>query len=146
MEKKAALTILARFRDAIEAQHVTVDKLILYGSYAVGANREGSDIDVVVISKDFTGKDYWERTDILSQAIYEVFEPIEAVALTPVEWDKGESTIVDYGTLFTAEGAEWRMKSRSFTAEDAELRGGEEAMKSGTVLFACLCDPLRPLR
>jgi predicted nucleotidyltransferase len=62
----------------------------------VGANREGSDIDVVVISKDFAGKDYWERTEILSRAIYDVFEPIEAVAVTPEEWDKGESTIVDY--------------------------------------------------
>lgn len=96
MDKKAALKVLARFRNSIEMQNVKVDKLILYGSYAIGAIREGSDIDVVVISKDFAGKDYWERTDILSKAIYEVFEPIEAVALTPEEWDKGESTIVDY--------------------------------------------------
>ena len=96
MDKKAALEILSRFRNAVEAQNVKVEKLILYGSYATGANREGSDIDVVVISKDFAGKDYWARTDILSQAIYEVFEPIEAVALTPDEWDKGESTIVEY--------------------------------------------------
>jgi predicted nucleotidyltransferase len=96
MDKKAALKILARFRAAIESQHVKVDKLILYGSYASGANREGSDIDVVVISKDFAGKDYWERTEILSRAIYDVFEPIEAIALTPEEWDKGESAVVEY--------------------------------------------------
>jgi predicted nucleotidyltransferase len=96
MDKKAALEILSRFRNAVEAQNVKVEKLILFGSYATGANREGSDIDVVVISKDFAGKDYWERTDILSQAIYEVFEPIEAVALTPDEWEKKESVVVDY--------------------------------------------------
>jgi predicted nucleotidyltransferase len=96
MDKKAALKILSRFREAIESQHVKVDKLILFGSYATGANREGSDIDVVVISRDFAAKDYWERTDILSQAIYDVFEPIEAVALTPEEWEKGESPIVEY--------------------------------------------------
>jgi predicted nucleotidyltransferase len=96
MDKEAALKILARFRESIEAQHVKVDRLILYGSFATGAIREGSDIDVIVISKDFAGKDYWERTDILSRAIYEVFEPIEAVALTPEEWDKGESTVVEY--------------------------------------------------
>lgn len=96
MDKKAALEILTRFRDALESEHVKVDKIVLYGSYTIGANREGSDIDVVVISKDFAGKDYWERTEILSRAIYEVFEPIEAVALTPDEWDKGESMIVEY--------------------------------------------------
>ena len=96
MDKKAALEILSRFRKAIESQNVKVDKLILFGSYATGTNREGSDIDVVVISKDFAGKDYWDRTDILSEAIYEVFEPIEAIALTPDEWAKGESPIVEY--------------------------------------------------
>jgi predicted nucleotidyltransferase len=96
MDKKAALAILARFRHAVESQQVKVEKIILYGSYASGAIREGSDIDVVVISKDFAGKDYWERTEMLSRAIYEVFAPIEAVALTPEEWDKGESTVVEY--------------------------------------------------
>jgi hypothetical protein len=28
--------------------------------------------------------------------IYEVFQPIEAVAPTPEEWDKGESVVVEY--------------------------------------------------
>jgi predicted nucleotidyltransferase len=96
MDKATALTVLARFREAVESQQVKVDKLILFGSYAAGTNREGSDIDVVVLSSDFAGKDFWERTDVLSQAIYEVFEPIEAVGLTPEEWDKGDSAIVEY--------------------------------------------------
>ena len=64
----------------------------MYGSYAQGKAKEGSDIDVLVISDDFFGKSYWERIDILSDAIYEVFEPIEeAVALTNEEWERGES-------------------------------------------------------
>ena len=95
MDKKAALEVLSRFKKAIESRAVKVDKLILFGSYATGANREESDIDVVVISKDFANKDYWERTEILSDVIYEIFEPIEAVALTPEEWEKGELGIVE---------------------------------------------------
>ena len=54
------------------------------------------DIDVIVISDSFSGKDYWERIELLSDAIYEVFEPIEAVGLTIEEWDRGESGIVDF--------------------------------------------------
>jgi len=52
--------------------------------------------DVVVISDDFVGKDYWERIDILSESIYEIFAPIEAVAMTQEEWDRGDSFVVDF--------------------------------------------------
>lgn len=96
MDKDAVLNILSLFRKAIESKGVRIGKLVLFGSYAAGTYREGSDIDVVVISEDFRDKDYWERIDILSDAIYEVFEPIEAVAMTPEEWEKGESLIAEY--------------------------------------------------
>ena len=96
MDKKAVLDIIARFRKAVESRGIRVAKLILFGSYAAGTYREGSDIDIVVISRDFADKNYWDRIDLLSDAIYEVFEPIEAVAMTPEEWDSRESMIVDY--------------------------------------------------
>lgn len=96
MDKESALEAVSRFREALESKGIKVARLILFGSYAEGTYREGSDIDVVVISEDFSGKGYWERIDILSDAIYEVFEPIEAVAITPDEFEKGESSVVDY--------------------------------------------------
>ena len=52
------------FRKALESKGTKIsDNLILFGSYATGTYKEGSDIDVVVISGDFSGKDYWERID-----------------------------------------------------------------------------------
>jgi len=96
MDKISALNSLHNFRLALESKGIRIHKLILFGSYAQGKAKEGSDIDVLVISDDFSGKNYWERIDILADSIYEVFEPIEAVALTIEEWEKGESVIVDY--------------------------------------------------
>ena len=80
----------------MEAENVKLQKIILFGSYSSGTQHEGSDIDLVVISEDFAGKDYWERIDVLANAIVKVFQPIEAIAMTPEEWERGDSLIVDF--------------------------------------------------
>ncbi|MDQ1329660.1 MAG: uncharacterized protein QG641_2952, partial [Candidatus Poribacteria bacterium] len=66
MDKSSAIDIIRRYRKAIEARNVVVNKIVLFGSYASGNQREGSDIDVAVISDDFYDKGYWDRIDILS--------------------------------------------------------------------------------
>lgn len=96
MDKKTVTEKLTQFQKILESNGIKVSKLILYGSYAHGNAREDSDIDVVVISDDFTGKGYWERIDILSDAIYQIFEPIEAIAMTSQEWDSNQSIITDF--------------------------------------------------
>ncbi len=73
--------MLNRFQKILETKGIKPSKVILYGSYAKETYTETSDIDVVVISDDFTGMDYWQRIDILSEAIYEIFAPIEAVCI-----------------------------------------------------------------
>jgi len=96
MGKAAVLKIIGQFKGVLEKKGIKIERLILYGSYAAGTQREGSDIDLVVISNDFSGLGYWQRIDLLSDAIYEVFKPIEAVAMTRAEWEKGDSFIVDF--------------------------------------------------
>jgi len=46
--------------------------------------------------EDFKNHDYWSRINILSEAIYDVFEPLEVVGFTPEEWDKQTSPLYDY--------------------------------------------------
>ena len=96
MDKNAVVEIVDRFRGGLEARGIRPQKVILYGSHATGVGTAASDIDVVVISSDFFGKGYWERVEVLSDVIYEMFAPLDAVALTPDEWDGGESFVVDF--------------------------------------------------
>ena len=96
MDKNSIINIVNRFTQLLQAQNIRPQKIILYGSCASGTNKEGSDIDIIVISDDFFKKNYWERIEILTEAIYQIFEPIEAVAMTPEEWERGDSFIVDY--------------------------------------------------
>jgi predicted nucleotidyltransferase len=98
MDKAAVIKIVDQFYQKIKARGIRPLKLILYGSYANDTNWEGSDIDIVVISNDFIGKDYWERIDILTDVIYEIFAPIEAVAMTQAEWDQGDLFVTDFAS------------------------------------------------
>ncbi len=96
MGQDAVLTTIKQFKKALEPVNIRVEQLILFGSHAVGTAREDSDIDLVVISSSFSNKNYWERIDILTDAIYKVFAPIDAAAFTPDEWKSEKSLIVDY--------------------------------------------------
>lgn len=96
MVKENVLQFIERFQMALEEQHVHIQKIVLYGSWANGRAHEESDTDVVVISDSFKGKDYWDRIDLLSRAIYKIFVPIEAVAMTQEEWDNNSSRVCEY--------------------------------------------------
>ena len=96
MGQDTVLATVKRFKNVLESINIRVDQLILFGSHAEGSAREDSDIDLVVISSSFSDKSYWERINILTDAIYQVFAPIEASAFTPDEWQSEKSLIFDY--------------------------------------------------
>jgi predicted nucleotidyltransferase len=77
--------IIDRFHKEIERMGVKPRQILLYGSYAGGAPREDSDIDVIVISEDFKTMNLRERLELLGIAAGKVFEPIEALGYTQEE-------------------------------------------------------------
>jgi predicted nucleotidyltransferase len=60
MGKGQAIKVIKEFVKALKREGISIDRVILYGSYAKGSVRPDSDIDVAVISKDF-GKDRVEE-------------------------------------------------------------------------------------
>jgi predicted nucleotidyltransferase len=77
--------IIKRFEAELIKLKIKPQKIILFGSYANGTHREDSDIDLVVISKDFKSLNLRERLEILGLAAGRVLEPIEALGYTPKE-------------------------------------------------------------
>lgn len=64
---------------------ITVQQLYLYGSCAAGTMRDGSDVDVVIVSKDFERYDPLTRLEFLSRLLWKCPWPIEALGYTPAE-------------------------------------------------------------
>ncbi len=96
MDKDTVLKIIREFKKILESTGVRTEKIILYGSYANGTYHEWSDIDLVVISPDFADVGLWDRIKMVSKAISIIFQPIEAVPMTPEEWESGDSMICKF--------------------------------------------------
>ncbi|MBI4450460.1 nucleotidyltransferase domain-containing protein [Candidatus Woesearchaeota archaeon] len=60
MGKKGIIGQLKNFKKKIESHH-KIDKLILFGSRASGKATMGSDVDLLIVSKEFRGKDAFDR-------------------------------------------------------------------------------------
>ena len=78
-------TIIDRYAAEMMKLGVMPESILLYGSYARGNAREDSDIDIIVVSRDFKNMNLRERLELLGLAAGRVFEPIEALGYTPDE-------------------------------------------------------------
>ena len=77
--------IIARYCAQLEALGIRVEQAILFGSHARGEAKEGSDIDVLIVSSDFASLNTREHMEQLGTAAARLWQPIEALACTPTE-------------------------------------------------------------
>lgn len=80
---------VARYVAALQRQGIEVERVYLYGSQMRGTAGEVSDVDLIVVSPSFVGREPWERAEITGRARFETFrslgESVEALAKTPEE-------------------------------------------------------------
>lgn len=79
--------IVEEYKQALNVLGVNVERVILYGSFAKGNQREDSDIDLAVVSVDFQTMNLRERLEVLGIAAARIMQPIEARGYAPKEMD-----------------------------------------------------------
>jgi len=88
------------FEKQLKAQNVDVTKIILFGSQARGNASAESDVDIVLISKDFTNKGIFKRQAMIKEAeiatIKKYMMPFDVVMMTPDEFASGTSLVSEY--------------------------------------------------
>ncbi len=86
--RKAGLQIkeiTSAYKEVLEGLGIKVEDMILYGSFARGSQREGSDIDLVIVSRNFKRMNLRQRLEILGIAAARIMRPVEAKGYTPQE-------------------------------------------------------------
>lgn len=86
MGKAEAATVkqLKKFKSVL-SRKIRVEKMILYGSRARGDALKQSDVDVLLISKDFQGIPFLERM-YQSSKLWKYKIPLEMFCYTPEEF------------------------------------------------------------
>jgi predicted nucleotidyltransferase len=77
--------IVNRYRVQLEKMGIRPTRILLYGSQAAGTAREGSDVDLIVISRDWKKYNHRERLELLGIASARILEPVQAQGFTPSE-------------------------------------------------------------
>ena len=84
--------IVKRYRIQLEKMGIHPTRVLLYGSQASGTAREGSDIDLIVISSDWKKYNHRQRLELLGIAAARILEPVQAQGFTPSEIKKKQKT------------------------------------------------------
>jgi len=87
-EKNALMDGLRAFKKVLSAV-LPVERMIFFGSRAEGRANKWSDIDLIVVSKDFRGKRPLER----GLELYEKWNmdyPVDFICYTPEEFEKAK--------------------------------------------------------
>ncbi|MDO9351281.1 MAG: nucleotidyltransferase domain-containing protein, partial [Deltaproteobacteria bacterium] len=67
--------------EALNKKGIHVERALLFGSYASGNARAGSDLDVAIVSPDF-GKDRFEEGKMLFQVAWRIDPRIEPIPIS----------------------------------------------------------------
>jgi len=80
--KKLARTLAAE----LETNKIKVAKIILYGSYARGSQRDHSDIDIAIISPSFKGKRLLAIQEQLSRVLSKYLAMVEPIGYSSTDF------------------------------------------------------------
>ena len=99
MAKRKYIKAIRTLRNLIKQRGLDINRIIVFGSYARGEEKKGSDIDIIIVSRDFEGKDIFDRVEIASGLHRELVEktmmPADIMYYSPTEWEQGNSLIIN---------------------------------------------------
>lgn len=97
MAENKIINAIKFFKKNLKETGLKVSRVILFGSQAKGKATKESDVDIVIISDAFKGKDIFERAQLTKDAeiktIKKFLIPLDILTMTPEEWKKNKAML-----------------------------------------------------
>jgi predicted nucleotidyltransferase len=99
LDKTTVLNVINDLHKTLKKQGIEDNHIALFGSFLNGNTHEDSDIDIIVISSLFEGKNLFERIDMTIKAQIDVERkfvvPMDVLLKTPQEYDYSKEAYFD---------------------------------------------------
>jgi len=99
MAKKEVIEILKIIIDLFEKRGINIYKIVIFGSYAKGIQGKESDIDLIIVSKDFINRDIFKRVELTGgihrELVRMLKKPFDIMYYSDEEWNEGNSLIIN---------------------------------------------------
>lgn len=100
MPKKEILTETKKaLIELLEEKGIQVEKIVVFGSYARGKPTRDSDIDLIIVSKNFRAKGIFEKVKMVSgvhgELVRRTKKPFDILYYSDTEWKKGYSLTIN---------------------------------------------------
>lgn len=86
-------------KELLQDKGIDIHKIVLFGSFAKETAKKDSDIDIIVVSKDFRNKDIFARVRITRgihrQLVEKIVKPFDIMYYSDREWEQGDSVIIN---------------------------------------------------
>jgi len=85
MDKRTAIKNIKIFVEKLE-RDFKIEKIIFFGSRARGKHKEESDIDLIIVSPDFKGMNFFERVSKMYE-YWDLEMPVDFICYTNEEFN-----------------------------------------------------------
>ena len=100
MAKNSVIKAISFMKDRLKESGLNISKIVIFGSQARGNAKEESDVDVIIVSDDFSNKNIFKRAELTKDAeiltIRKFMIPFDIITLTTEELENDESLISGY--------------------------------------------------
>lgn len=86
-------------RELLGQKGINAQKIVIFGSYAKSIEKEDSDIDIIIVSRDFRNKSIFERVEqacgIDRELVRRTKKPFDIIYYSDEEWENSKSLIIN---------------------------------------------------
>ncbi|MEO0300241.1 MAG: nucleotidyltransferase domain-containing protein, partial [candidate division WOR-3 bacterium] len=85
--------------ELLKQRGISIYRIVIFGSYVKGLSKEDSDIDIIIVSKEFRNKNIFERIELTAginrELVKRTMKPFDIMYYSDEEWEKSNSLIIN---------------------------------------------------